>query len=124
MYHDHGIHNDCTPASVRKIMSVMEDDFVLYLEVRRADVLAQSDLERQEKLKNISDHEAMYKKILEENQCVRLKDLAVNGSDLMEMGIEKGPKIGDILSKLLDAVIEDPSLNKKDILLKKAGEMK
>ncbi len=46
-----------------------------------------------------------------------LKDLAVNGSDLSNNGIPKGPLIGIILAELLDAVLEDPTLNTKSKLL-------
>ncbi len=51
------------------------------------------------------------------------KMLKVNGDILMkELGIKPGPKLGLILKALLADVIEDPSLNKTEILLKKASE--
>ena len=43
-------------------------------------------------------------------------ELAIDGRDLMELGIS-GREIGEILSELLDAAIEDPSLNEKSELL-------
>ncbi len=51
------------------------------------------------------------------------KMLKVNGDMLIkELGIKPGPKLGLILKALLAEVIENPELNKKDVLLKKASE--
>ena len=89
------------------------------MEVRRADVLAQSTYLRERKLKNLDDIETLYAKIKEAKQCVSLKELAVSGSDLIAIGIKPGKEIGEILNRLLEMVIEDPELNQKEILLKK-----
>ena len=75
---------------------------------------------RERKLKNLDDIEILYAKIKEAKQCVSLKELAVNGSDLIAIGIKPGKEIGEILNRLLEMVIEDPELNQKEILLKKA----
>ena len=40
-----------------------------------------------------------------------VSDLAVDGNDLLEIGIEPGPELGSLLSSLLDQVIVDPQLN-------------
>lgn len=47
----------------------------------------------------------------------RLEDLAVDGSDLIAAGFEEGPRIGEALHQLLEAVVDDPSLNTRDALL-------
>ena len=57
---------------------------------------------------------------LEKNNALTLKDLAINGSDLIEAGFEKGKQLGLILNQLLDCVIEDPEMNNKEKLLKVA----
>ena len=64
----------------------------------------------------------MYEEIREEGECFSLKDLAVNGQDLMAAGARPGPALGEALRYLLDLVIEDPSLNQKEILLGKFRE--
>ncbi len=51
-----------------------------------------------------------------ENACLTLKDLAVNGHDLMALGY-KGPEIGQRLQQLLDAVLDEQVTNEKDPLL-------
>ena len=51
-----------------------------------------------------------------------LKNLAINGRDLLEIGVEAGPKVGEVLRSLHEMVLDDPSLNKKKRLLKLAKE--
>ena len=46
-----------------------------------------------------------------------LKNLAVKGADLIATGIRPGPGLGEILQKMLDDVIEEPSHNDKDYLM-------
>jgi len=91
--------------------------FPMHLEVQRADTLAQSFYQREEKLANLDGKEACYKEILEKQQCVSLKDLAITGSDLIAAGMEPGKQIGIVLNKLLEMVIEEPSYNTKEKLM-------
>ncbi|HZK20484.1 MAG TPA: HD domain-containing protein, partial [Treponemataceae bacterium] len=58
--------------------------------------------------------------ILKEESVLQLKDLAVSGIDLLEVGISEGPELGVVLKELLKVVIEDPSKNNKKALLKMA----
>ena len=58
----------------------------------------------------------LYDEILERGDCVDLKGLAVNGSDLMELGIV-GEQIGESLNWLLHIVMENPALNNKNTLI-------
>jgi tRNA nucleotidyltransferase (CCA-adding enzyme) len=60
--------------------------------------------------------------LLEQEQARphRLKDLAVDGSDLIELGYAEGPDLGRALESLLDAVVEDPELNTREQLLERA----
>src|SRR5262249_39193610 len=53
----------------------------------------------------------------ERNRPHRLEDLAVDGSDLLELGYREGPELGRALDSLLDAVVDDPSLNTREQLL-------
>ena len=60
--------------------------------------------------------------ILTENACLSLKDLAVNGHDLMVLGLS-GPKIGQTMNRLLDLVLDEITENTKEALLEAAREM-
>jgi tRNA nucleotidyltransferase/poly(A) polymerase len=55
-------------------------------------------------------------KILAENDALSLADLAVDGSDLIALGIKAGPRLGVILKELLETVVDDPALNTKEKL--------
>jgi len=57
------------------------------------------------------------KRIIDEKQPLTVKDLAINGHDLMALGYKQGKDIGTILTKLLELVIENPELNIKEKLL-------
>lgn len=59
----------------------------------------------------------MYQQIMEKEQCLSLKELAVNGSDLIARGIQPGKEIGEILHQMLEKVLEEPELNEKEVLL-------
>ena len=60
------------------------------------------------------------KKIMEEKQALGLKDLAVNGGDLIKEGIPAGKKMGAILNELFEAVTESPAMNNRETLLEVA----
>ena len=49
--------------------------------------------------------------------CLSLKHLAISGRDLISSGLASGKEVGIILSRLLDAVIDDPTLNERDRLI-------
>lgn len=121
-YHDYRMPAE--PKNVRRAMNkIGEDLFPYYLEVRMADTLAQSEYLQEEKLQNIRDVKARYEEILEKQECVSLKTLAVTGSDLIANGMKPGKEIGAVLNKLLEYVIEHPEANEKDVLLKLKDEL-
>lgn len=64
---------------------------------------------------------ALLEKIRAENACLRLQDLAVNGKDMMALGL-RGPDIGKTLNALLDAVLEERVPNDREALLREAGK--
>jgi tRNA nucleotidyltransferase (CCA-adding enzyme) len=61
-------------------------------------------------------------KILNEKQPMTVKDLAINGKDLMNLGYKQGKEIGEILNKLLEIVLENPELNTKEYLIEYVKE--
>lgn len=65
----------------------------------------------------VDNVQALMEKVLDAGDCFRIKDLAINGGDLMEIGIKPGKEMGDRLKRCLEAVIENPELNTKEKLL-------
>lgn len=116
LYHDQEIA--ATPAGVRRAVNRMgKDIFPLMFVVRRADVSAQSDYMREDKLRRLAYIEELYEEIRRQGDAVDLKDLAITGTDLIAQGMKPGREIGAVLQELLERVIEDPSLNTSEKLL-------
>ena len=115
-YHDH--RKESSPANVRRtIVAVGKDLMPLWFKVRRCDVMGQSTYIREEKLKEIDSFEKVYRQVLRDGDCLSIAELKLNGNDLMENGVPAGRKVGQTLSAMLDAVLEDPSLNTREGLL-------
>ena len=115
-WHDYRPEN--TPKSVRRALNkIGEELFPSYLVVQKADMLAQSPYKREEKAERIEKLTLLYREIIEKKECISLKTLAVTGSDLIEAGMKPGKEIGVVLNSLLEMVLEEPELNKKETLL-------
>lgn len=115
-YHDQNI--EPVTKNVRRAASkIGKDIFPLLFSVKYADIMAQSLYQREEKLQKLSQVQQIYEQILEREECLSIKDLAVSGSDLIAAGMEPGREIGECLHKLLDIVLENPEYNRKEYLL-------
>ena len=92
------------------------DLFCDYIEILK------SDKENVDILDKIDTIENRYNLILKENHAYEISMLDITGKDLMDIGISKGPKIGEVLEFLLKKVIENPLNNEKSSLLRLAKE--
>ena len=86
------------------------------LTLKRADTLAQSALSlyRLEEQANIAE---LLEQVLSENTCFAMKDLAINGKDLLDLGVVPGAQIGSILKAALQGVIDGDMQNERAELL-------
>ncbi len=122
-YHD--VRYSGKKKQMKHIMNAIGEQNAIYLlKVQRADILAQSDYMREEKLSKLDIAEKVYDEVIAEKECFTLKQLAINGNDLIKAGITDGKTIGRILNYLLDLVIEEKMINEKSHLLRKAKEVK
>jgi len=78
----------------------------------RGKKVPESELEAADRLQRLLERER--------TQPHRLEDLAVDGSDLIQLGYREGPELGGMLAALLDAVVDDPALNTRETLLERA----
>jgi len=90
----------------RAIQTVGEENFLDLLDLRSDDKLRE-----------------IYFDIKQNGEPLHISELAINGQDLMSLGIPAGKEIGVILKRLLDLVLEHPELNKRETLIKKVGEI-
>lgn len=116
-WHDYGMGVVPSVARLRRLLSEVDMEFFPYiLKIRRADIAGQSDFRQQEKLDNLKQLTKQYEEIVRDKDCLKIKDLAVNGRDLIAMGIKPGEHMGEILEYLLEQVLTDPSLNNRQTL--------
>ncbi len=122
LFHDYRM--EPTLRNVRRAMNrIGEELFPDYLKLRKADVLAQSEYQQNEKLKTLEETYKIYEEILEKNQCVSLKSLAITGSEVIECGVPQGKEVGRVLQMLLDEVIEDADKNTQKYLVARVREL-
>ena len=74
-------------------------------------------------IENLSEFKGRIDKELENQVAFSLKDLAVSGKDLIEVGFPAGKQMGNVLNQLLEKVLENPEINTKEVLLDLAKEM-
>ena len=90
------------------------------LVVKRADKKAQAPADHDPQ-REVAQVEAILDRLVEEDACVSLRQLAVSGRDLLALGYV-GAAIGQELERLLDAVVEGVLPNERAKLLKRAQE--
>lgn len=121
----HDDNPELSPRSVRRAISrIGLERYPALFAVKRADTLAQSTYCREEKLTYLDAYEALYHEVMEKQQCLTIKQLAVTGSDLIEAGMQPGKEIGSVLKQLLELVLEAPELNTKEKLLKQVHNLR
>jgi tRNA nucleotidyltransferase (CCA-adding enzyme) len=109
-----------TPVEARRFLRTHGDELAFDLAAhRRADLHG--------KKPNPAAFEAVdrFRALLEQERTSphTLRELAVTGDDLIELGFEPGPALGDALERLLDEVVEDPSRNARETLLESARRL-
>jgi tRNA nucleotidyltransferase (CCA-adding enzyme) len=116
--------DDWTDAAVRRWMKRVgteriEDLYVLNsADVRAKGKDASPDLASLEALK------AHVARVVAAGAALRVKDLVINGRDLMsELGLKPGPILGKVLEALLELVLGEPALNEREALLRAAREV-
>lgn len=133
------LRTDIAPdkASVRHAVNkIGEDIFELLLEAQKAfyesmpylpvmaGVYGIEEAKEADKLKTLADVKGLYESVIENGDCVSLKQLAVSGNDIIKAGLAKGQGIGELLEYLLDIVLDDPTENERENLLRRAKEYK
>ena len=113
-YHDRPI--PLTERAIRRAMNQLGVDGLRQLcAVKRSDNLAQHP-DYRGRQQEIDRGEAIMEELLAKDACFSLKQLAVNGQDMMALGLQ-GPAIGKMLQALLDAVMDGVVENERNALL-------
>ena len=118
----HDIPLSAEKKRVKRLMQRIKDEDILrLLEIKRCDRLAHAE-DFQELAPDLAFIPSVIEAIRAEDACLSLKTLAIDGSDLMALGVPEGKKIGEMLHLLLDDVIEERLPNQKEALLQAAKE--
>ena len=113
-WHDRDIPR--TEKAIRRALGKLgERDLRRLILLKRADNLAQAP-EFRDRQKELDKGEAILDRLMAEDACFSLKQLAVNGKDLTELGLS-GPAVGRALKVLLDAVVDGELPNQRETLL-------
>jgi tRNA nucleotidyltransferase (CCA-adding enzyme) len=79
-----------------------------------ADIKGKADMRSIDKVYNL---QKKCKEIFEKQEPLSIKDLKINGNDIIKTGVKEGKKVGEVLQYLLEKVLENPALNnRKDLL--------
>ena len=114
---------DWTDAAVRRFLAKIQAENLedLY-DLRLADIYGMNNApvrgQDSRTIALLNELKDRISKETEKNSVLSLKQLAVNGKDLMKNGISAGKDLGFVLNQLLETVIEDPSQNEKEQLIK------
>ena len=114
---------DWTDAAVRRFLAKIQAENLedLY-DLRLADIYGMNNApvrgQDSRTIALLNELKDRISKETEKNSVLSLKQLAVNGKDLMKNGISAGKDLGFVLNQLLETVMEDPSQNEKEQLIK------
>ncbi len=115
-YHDE--RPKLTYPSVRRFIADVDlSNMENLMRLKYADLYAHAKYLWDDKLYQVETLDEMYRKIVKDKDPLCVKDLAVDGSDLMNEGIKSGPAVGEALKRLLECVLDDPLMNDKEKLL-------
>ena len=103
----------------RALRRLGEEDLRLLLALKRADNLAQAPAYRGRQLE-LDRGEEILDRLLAEDACFSLKQLAVDGNDLLALGL-RGPAVGQMLDTLLNGVVDGELPNERAALLEFAA---
>ena len=119
-YHDVQIPN--RERSIRKWLGRLgPETFFQLLEAKRADGMGQAYELVKGHLTELEKMKAKAEEIVTQGQCFTLKDLAVNGWDVIASGVEPGPEVGRVLNGLLEQVVSGKVSNDREALIKVVG---
>ena len=114
-------HDATIPAKEKNVLRwlsrIGETRLRQLITVKRADAVAQHPGKRESKLRQLDALEACLDVVLQKRLPYRLKDLAVTGNDLADIGIPKNPQMGQVLQALLLKVMDGKLQNEKETLL-------
>lgn len=107
----------------RKLSKYGLENALLLMKLQKADLIA-TGTASESALALYDQLDDLVSQIRAEDSCLSVKDLAVNGADLIAMGMAAGPQLGHCLEHLLEQVLDEQLPNEKTALLDAADRYK
>lgn len=110
LYHDSVI--EPTIKTVKRWLNkIGKERFSQLLDVRMADIQAHAEGTQQSRIERCVMLREIFEQVVSEQQCFKLKDLNITGYDIMSLGIKEGKLVGEVLTHLLNMVIDEKVQN-------------
>lgn len=107
-----------TKRVVRRMLNkIGPEQFVRLMKVRIADINAHAEGTQQSRLQRAYELGVIYTEVMSQRDCFSIKDLSINGKDVMNLGVPEGKMVGEILKSCLSAVISEDIQNERDELM-------
>lgn len=117
--HDYGIGGVSEKGFRRFLSKLGRENYTDLISLKEADIASQSKYKLDMRLTILDKMNGYYEKIIANNHCLTIKELAIDGNYLInEMGMKPGKQLGDTLKYLLDKVLDNPELNSVEQLAK------
>lgn len=122
-YHD--VHFEQSESGVKRALSrIGEKQFLKLLDLQEADIRAKNPIYIESKCKSVNNLRKICMDVIKKGEPYRYSDLAIGRRELIKMKFHAEREIRDVLRILFDEVVENPSLNTRDYLLKRAKALK
>lgn len=120
LYHDSVI--EPTPKTVRRWLNkIGKELFSQLLDIRMADIKAHAEGTQESRIERCNALRMIMNDVVAQEQCFSLKNMNVNGDDIISIGVPEGKEVGRILKLLLDEVISGTLENDREVLLSRAS---
>ncbi len=120
----HDIPIEATTKAVgKRLAKIGEENFRRLLIVKKCDAMGQDKEVRKSKLQYLQRIEDTLNVVLTENHCFSIKDLHINGNDIISLGAAQGERIGRVLQRLFEMVIDEQISNNHTVLIREAKKL-
>lgn len=125
LYHDYALSDVSNKKFKQKIVEIGEENFLAFIQLRQADALAHRlAASTSFAIDAISVVKDRFTKYILNPEPMRIKDLAINGDDIVKDGFLQGKEIGECLNWMLNIVLENPEFNTREKLLELLEQFK
>lgn len=121
LHHDRDV--SCNARSIRRMTATLDNDpelFFALCDLKKADALAHAPAFREDGAHAAEQLKDTFRALLEADDLPTLKTMAINGGDIMALGVSQGPEVGQLLRSIFDEIVDGQVENTRDALMELA----